>query len=51
MKTKGEEKLKEAAQKAADKLLNGKVKEIIKSDETKEKVNKLLKGLFKWAKY
>lgn len=47
LKTKGEEKLKEAAQKAADKLLNGKVKEIIKSDETKEKVNKLLKGLFK----
>ncbi len=51
MKTKGEEKLKEAAtkalDKAADKILNGKAKDLIKSDETKEKVNKLLKGLFK----
>lgn len=50
-KTKGEEKLKEAAskavEKAADKLLKGKVNDIIKSDETKEKVNNLIKGLFK----
>lgn len=51
LKTKGEEKLKEAAGKAvgkaADKLLKGKVNDIIKSDETKEKVNNLIKGLFK----
>lgn len=51
LKTKGEEKLKEVTgkviEKAADKLLKGKMNEVIKSDETKEKVNKLLKGLFK----
>lgn len=51
LKTKGEEKLKEAAgkavEKAADKLLKGKVNDLIKSEETKEKVNNLIKGLFK----
>lgn len=47
LKTKGEEKLKEAATKAADKLLKGKADELLKSGDTKEKVNNLIKGLFK----
>lgn len=55
LKTKGTEKIQEAAQKGiekvADKFLKGaakdKVDNLLKDGETKEKVNKLLKGLFK----